>query len=154
LEENQRAGTYGEFFQDYIMKETKAYNEILEREQKSLAGSLKDLADHFAMDTLTFTGFLDGINSSLEDKLNLEELNEDTSLDITMDYEKLYYNMLKAKADWLYTLPHWDGLLGDEKKKDIRMKLHEDSHITVEKVGRNDPCPCGSGKKYKKCCGA
>jgi len=24
----------------------------------------------------------------------------------------------------------------------------------VQKVGRNDPCPCGSGKKYKKCCGA
>jgi preprotein translocase subunit SecA len=26
--------------------------------------------------------------------------------------------------------------------------------VTSEKVGRNDPCPCGSGKKYKKCCGA
>ena len=25
--------------------------------------------------------------------------------------------------------------------------------IKKEKVGRNDPCPCGSGKKYKKCCG-
>ena len=25
--------------------------------------------------------------------------------------------------------------------------------VAVEKVGRNDPCPCGSGKKYKKCCG-
>jgi preprotein translocase subunit SecA len=25
---------------------------------------------------------------------------------------------------------------------------------SVTKVGRNDPCPCGSGKKYKKCCGA
>ena len=24
---------------------------------------------------------------------------------------------------------------------------------TSRKVGRNDPCPCGSGKKYKKCCG-
>lgn len=24
----------------------------------------------------------------------------------------------------------------------------------VAKIGRNDPCPCGSGKKYKKCCGA
>jgi preprotein translocase subunit SecA len=24
---------------------------------------------------------------------------------------------------------------------------------TSKKVGRNDPCPCGSGKKYKKCCG-
>lgn len=26
--------------------------------------------------------------------------------------------------------------------------------VTSEKIGRNDPCPCGSGKKYKKCCGA
>ncbi|AKJ63634.1 preprotein translocase subunit SecA [Kiritimatiella glycovorans] len=26
-------------------------------------------------------------------------------------------------------------------------------HIVTEKVGRNEPCPCGSGKKYKKCCG-
>jgi preprotein translocase subunit SecA len=26
--------------------------------------------------------------------------------------------------------------------------------VTVNKVGRNDSCPCGSGKKYKKCCGA
>lgn len=27
--------------------------------------------------------------------------------------------------------------------------------VTVEqRVGRNDPCPCGSGKKYKRCCGA
>ncbi len=25
--------------------------------------------------------------------------------------------------------------------------------IVEEKVGRNEPCPCGSGKKYKKCCG-
>jgi SEC-C motif-containing protein len=25
--------------------------------------------------------------------------------------------------------------------------------VTAEKVGRNAPCPCGSGKKYKKCCG-
>jgi preprotein translocase subunit SecA len=25
---------------------------------------------------------------------------------------------------------------------------------TEKKVGRNDPCPCGSGKKYKNCCGA
>ena len=23
----------------------------------------------------------------------------------------------------------------------------------VKEIGRNDPCPCGSGKKYKKCCG-
>jgi uncharacterized protein YecA (UPF0149 family) len=26
-------------------------------------------------------------------------------------------------------------------------------HALSEKIGRNEPCPCGSGKKYKKCCG-
>ena len=26
------------------------------------------------------------------------------------------------------------------------------SSLSVQRVGRNDPCPCGSGKKYKKCC--
>ncbi|WP_304055492.1 SEC-C metal-binding domain-containing protein [Nitrosomonas communis] len=31
--------------------------------------------------------------------------------------------------------------------------LHPSSLTTPAKVGRNDPCPCGSGKKYKKCCG-
>ena len=27
------------------------------------------------------------------------------------------------------------------------------TRITEKNVGRNEPCPCGSGKKYKKCCG-
>ena len=38
------------------------------------------------------------------------------------------------------------GESGDLKKAPVRRK--------DDKVGRNDPCPCGSGKKYKKCCGA
>lgn len=32
--------------------------------------------------------------------------------------------------------------------------VHKRSHQSTEKIGRNDNCPCGSGKKYKKCCGA
>jgi len=28
------------------------------------------------------------------------------------------------------------------------------TRVTKPKIGRNDPCPCGSGKKFKKCCGA
>jgi len=36
-------------------------------------------------------------------------------------------------------------------KQDIKPKLRD---ATGKKIGRNDPCPCGSGKKYKKCCGA
>ena len=30
---------------------------------------------------------------------------------------------------------------------------HSSEKNTAVKVGRNDPCPCGSGKKYKRCCG-
>jgi len=30
----------------------------------------------------------------------------------------------------------------------------EPIHNRLPKIGRNDPCPCGSGKKYKKCCGS
>lgn len=153
MEENQRTGTYREFFQTYIAQEAKAYEEILENEQKKISGVVKDLASHYSMDPVVFIGFLDGINTSLTEELNLDDLNEDSTIDITLDYEKLYYNMLKAKADWLYDLPQWQELLADDKKKEIRMQLHADSHATVEKIGRNDPCPCGSGKKYKKCCG-
>ena len=29
----------------------------------------------------------------------------------------------------------------------------KEPHVRDVKIGRNDPCPCGSGKKYKKCCG-
>lgn len=31
-------------------------------------------------------------------------------------------------------------------------QLKESKNRSVVKIGRNDPCPCGSGKKYKKCC--
>jgi preprotein translocase subunit SecA len=56
----------------------------------------------------------------------------------------------------------------EEEVEEIRQKQKQDyvlsrgedtpANQTIkresEKVGRNDPCPCGSGKKYKKCCGA
>lgn len=48
-----------------------------------------------------------------------------------------------------------------EKVDDVKELLKPESSPQVAtkkpeipKVGRNDPCPCGSGKKYKKCCGA
>jgi N-acetyl-gamma-glutamylphosphate reductase len=141
------------FYEQYIAKETDAYKSILGAEQKELSGTVKELAEKFSMDSVTFTGFLDGINTSLTQQLELEDVTEESVIDAGIDYEKLYYNMMKVKADWLYSLPEWDNIFSEEKQKELRMKLHEDSHITVDKIGRNDPCPCGSGKKYKKCCG-
>ena len=62
--------------------------------------------------------------------------------------------MVDAKADWLYNLPMWDDIL-DKKTKHKLYKEQKKSGTEKKKkkVGRNDPCPCGSGKKYKFCCG-
>ena len=51
-------------------------------------------------------------------------------------------------------LPEWDAIFTQEKRDEL-YKLEKKSHTVIKppKVGRNDPCPCGSGKKYKKCCG-
>jgi len=46
---------------------------------------------------------------------------------------------VRTDGQWLFTRPLRTG------PAPIRS--------TAPKVGRNDPCPCGSGKKYKKCCG-
>ena len=40
-----------------------------------------------------------------------------------------------------------------EKPAKPRITYYDQPYIAEKKVGRNDPCPCGSGKKYKKCCG-
>ena len=45
-------------------------------------------------------------------------------------------------------------LLAEERRKEL-YKAQKKSMTVVKgkKIGRNDPCPCGSGKKYKQCCG-
>jgi uncharacterized protein YecA (UPF0149 family) len=63
--------------------------------------------------------------------------------------------MLKAEANYLYTLEQWDGILDEVKRDEIKKEYKRSKTVIKEKSpGRNDPCPCGSGKKYKKCCGA
>ena len=37
-------------------------------------------------------------------------------------------------------------------KHDYRVAHTPVQRVLSKKIGRNDPCPCGSGKKYKKCC--
>ena len=99
-------------------------------------------------------GFLDGINDSLVNPNPIEEMTEDTEVNLVYDREKLYYNMVEAKAEWLYELVQWDDLLSEEKRKELYKKQKKSGTIVKEKkIGRNEPCPCGSGKKYKYCCG-
>ncbi len=51
----------------------------------------------------------------------------------------------------------WQYIIGFEDTEDIsdlEKALNPPQPAQSAKFGRNDPCPCGSGKKYKKCCGS
>jgi SWIM/SEC-C metal-binding protein len=57
------------------------------------------------------------------------------------------------------TLHGWHYIIGLEPDKpedisDLEKMLNPPLPIQSDKIGRNDPCPCGSAKKFKKCCGA
>ncbi|GCD09318.1 SEC-C metal-binding domain-containing protein [Clostridium tagluense] len=142
------------FWQEYGEVEKRIYTKLLSNHKDEVKGTLGELAKHFDVSNIYFMGFTDGINDSLLETVVLEETEADTEVDFKVDYEKLYFNMLDAKADYLYELPQWEGIFSKEKRKEIQ-RAYRDSKMVVntDKVGRNDVCPCGSGKKYKKCCG-
>ncbi|MDO4438856.1 MAG: SEC-C metal-binding domain-containing protein [Eubacteriales bacterium] len=148
--------TQEKLWQDYFITEKGIYEKILSAPLEVIEGSVRELADRFGTDIQTMTGFLDGINESLKGYENpIETMDEDTVVKIQIDPEKLYYNMVDAKASWLYELPQWDSLISEEKRKELyhECKIAGTVKREEKKVYPNDPCPCGSGKKYKKCCG-
>jgi preprotein translocase subunit SecA len=93
--------------------------------------------------------------------------------DPLIEYKREGFDMFAAmmdriKADSLDRLFHVQAVKGDlpaetpRLRQPVRMTLNRGEepavlkapvHRTSEKVGRNDPCPCGSGKKFKKCHG-
>lgn len=138
----------------YFKIEQGIYKQLLANPSEVVEGTVKELAEKYDTDIMTMVGFLDGINESLKTENPIEEMTEDTKVSLDFDCEKLYYNMVEAKAEWLYNLPEWEELLTPEKRKELYKKQKASGTVVKgPKVGRNDPCPCGSGKKYKKCCG-
>lgn len=153
-EADRNQNEYNEFWNGYLEKEKQIYRYILENHLNKIEGRLDELAEKFSMEPVVFAGFLDGINTSLAKELELGTLENESQLSLEIDFEKLYWNMHEAKADWLYGLEEWDGVLTKEKRDEITKEFKLSKMAVSSKVGRNDPCPCGSGKKYKKCCGA
>ncbi len=100
-------------------------------------------------------GFIDGVETSLNNEIDIENIDEDSDLHFEIDYRRLFFNMLKADADHLVSLPEWNDVLDDMEKIAIIREYKRSKTVRREKakIGRNDPCPCGSGKKYKNCCG-
>ena len=142
------------FWTDYFMIEKGIYEKLLSEPDVKVKGTVKELAAKYEIPVMTMVGFLDGIDESLIVPNPIEEMDEDTEVNLIFDKEKLYKNMVDAKADWLYGLPMWDNIFDEDKKKALyREAKKANTVIKGKKVGRNDPCPCGSGKKYKQCCG-
>ena len=142
------------FWAEYFVIEKGIYEQLLSNPDEVVRGTVKELADKYKVNVMTMTGFLDGINDSLKVQNPIEEMEEDTEVNLGFDKELLYKNMVDAKADWLYGLPMWDNIFDEDKKKALyREAKKANTVIKGKKVGRNDPCPCGSGKKYKFCCG-
>mgnify|MGYP000237448045 CR=1 FL=1 len=143
-----------ELWTNYFTIEKGIYEKILSNPTEVVEGTVKELAEKYGQDVMTMVGFLDGINDSLKVPNPIETMDEDTKVNLAFDKEALYKNMVDAKADWLYNLPQWDKIFTEEKKKTLYMEQKKSGTVVKpHKVGRNDPCPCGSGKKYKHCCG-
>ena len=138
----------------YFEQEKAIYQQLLAAPEKVVSGTVQELADKYGMELNYMVGFLDGINESLKEPNPIEEMEADTVVKLPIDLVSLYYHMVEAGADWLYELPEWDELLTPERRKELYREQKKSGTIVKErKVGRNEPCPCGSGKKYKYCCG-
>mgnify|MGYP000960013048 CR=1 FL=1 len=141
-------------WEKYFEQEKAIYQQLLAAPEEVVSGTVQELADKYGMELNYMVGFLDGINESLKEPNPIEEMEADTVVKLPIDLESLYYHMVEAGADWLYELPEWDELLTPERRKELYREQKKSGTIVKErKVGRNEPCPCGSGKKYKYCCG-
>ena len=152
--EKMDRGELQRFWDRYFLLEKGVYEQLLTTPDEVVEGTVKELAEKYGLSVLEMTGFLDGINDSLVEANPIDTMEEDTRVSLAFDKVKLYKNMVDAKAEWLYELPMWDEIFDAETKKALYLEQKKSGTVIVgKKVGRNEPCPCGSGKKYKHCCG-
>ena len=142
------------YWNEYFAAETENYIMILANKDHVYEGTMEELAKEFGMETVVFCGFMDGINESLVEPNPIETMEEDTEVNLGFDKVLLYKNMVDAKADWLYGLEEWKTIFDEKTRKELYLEAKKmNTIVRPKKIGRNDPCPCGSGKKYKFCHG-
>ena len=153
-DEKANKGDLQRLWSAYFQKEKEIYAQLLQNPDEIVEGTVKELAEKYNVDIMTMTGFLDGINDSLKEANPIDDMEEDTKVNLGFEKELLYKNMVGAGADWRYELEEWNSIFDEDKRKEL-YKGQKSSTTVVkgDKVYPNDPCPCGSGKKYKKCCG-
>jgi hypothetical protein len=88
----------------------------------------------------------------------IEEYMNNDPVSFMIEPEETAYGFYKIMGIDHHDLPIWKQI-AEEKESAFNAEMENDRQLSViaplqPKVGRNDPCPCGSEKKYKKCCGA
>lgn len=152
-DETADKGALQKLWIEYFQKEKEIYQQLLTNPDEEVKGTVKELAEKYSVDIMTMTGFLDGINDSLKVENPIETMEEDTEVSLAFEKELLFKNMVAAEADWLYNLEEWNAIFDEDTKKALYKEQKSSTTIVKEaKIYPNDPCPCGSGKKYKKCC--
>lgn len=152
---SQEGSSVEEIWEEYLPKEQKIYEYIIGHKVEKLEGKVSELAERFQMTAEQIVAFVDGINAALPEQIEMDTLTEESEICLPIHFEKLFKLMIEYKAEHLSSLPQWDGIFDEETRKRLALEQKRSKTIVKgEKIGRNDPCPCGSGKKYKKCCGA
>ena len=140
-DESADRATLQRFWGTYFQIEKEIYEQLLSNPDEEVKGTVKELAEKYGQEVLTMVGFLDGIDESLKEPNPIETMDEDTVVSLAFDKEKLYKNMVAAKADWLYELPQWKEIYSEEELKKLYKEQKESTTIRKEKkIGRNDPC--------------
>ena len=130
------------FWQRYFLVEKGVYEKLLVNPDEHVEGTVKELAEKYELSIMDMTGFLDGINESLITPNPIDTMEEDTVVNLNFDKEKLYKNMVEARADWLYELPAWEEIFDQETRHRLYLEQRKSGTVvTCKKVGRNDPCP-------------
>ena len=140
---------------EYLAKEKATYVSILKEKRTRIEGTVSELAESFRLSNIQVCAFLDGIHECVDGLPPINEIEDSTAIAFDIEFDRLYKQMVEYKADTLYELPEWENIFSQEKQKELYVEQKR-SHTIVRneaKVGRNDPCACGSGKKHKKCCG-
>ena len=138
---------------EYLAKEKKVYKEILSQKLTLIEGTMEELSSRFGLNTTHMAAFVDGIHEAVDDLPPINEIEADTAIKMEIDFKRLFKQMVEYKAKELYSLPEWNDIFAPYEQREYYMEQKK-AHTIVksEKIGRNEPCPCGSGKKYKKCC--
>lgn len=134
-------GTFNKIFEEKNPADILNYDKCIEyflRNDKFSANLIKRVAEKHE-------NFMAVINGLYKTDYTLDELLQKYKAHSLE--QKIY-----SSTTVLYRSQAFSSTLGIIEENEEKPKLPE--NIDLSKIGRNDPCPCGSGKKFKKCCGA